>query len=329
MSEFDKDNLIENGHEYTYMMTVSGRASDKEFLVNPPLKNVISVEVVQARIPLSEYTIEDDRDTLVISQDISGETVTESFELPKQNYSPGSLCDIVGKLMETVTMDITMIERSPIGTFFMHSTLGPFKIHGSSTCWYPMGLHDSVDISSTPVTDLNGLVTHIIEFPNRYDLVVSDVVLLQAGDLDTSITRGKTGSHFLPLAEFFLASPGMTEQYSNMDTPYRYFSPVASLDKLNLSFTRESEHNGKVERIPYLFRGIKWYLKLAIKTTEFKPKPIELAQTGGDVPTLGKQRLIIQSKNFADNIPTIGSGMSIDPGEYTYLPMASNQIDYS
>ena len=73
MSDFDTKTLTKYGKEYTYMLTISGRNSDKLVKIEPPLKNVTSVEIVQARVPMTEYTIEYDRNILSITQeDISG-----------------------------------------------------------------------------------------------------------------------------------------------------------------------------------------------------------------------------------------------------------------
>lgn len=327
MAEFDKQLLAENGEELTYMITVNGRQDTKEVEILPPLKNVTSVEVIQARVPLSEYTIEYDRNKLVLYYDGAPHTIV----LPDQDYSPDSISEIVNTLMPA--SGITMDQRPNVGKFYMQSVTKAFSVLGTTTCHYPLGLPDAEDISSQELVDASGGVVHYLEFPNRYDLVVSDVVLLQSGDIDTSLTRGNTATNFVPLAEFFLASPGMNDQYSNMDTPYRYFSPIASLDRLNLSFTRSSEYNKETKQVPYNFRGIRWYLKLAIKTKQFKPKPA--LQPGGIDPKIAtksgskvKKSTGIRDKSKGIIVPGLGSGMTIDTESYDYLPMASNSSEY-
>ena len=317
MAEYDTQLLAENGIERTYMLTVNGRTSGKEVEILPPLKNVTSVEVVQARVPLSEYTIESDRNALVLeyADPEDATTVTVPVVLPEQNYSPDSLCQMVNELI--TSSGITMHHIPTVGKFYMSSD-GAFAITEATTCHYPLGLPDHERRESKLDT---GSGDYFLMFENRFDLVVSDVVLLNSGDIDTSLTRGNTASNFLPLAEFFLASPGMNDQYSNMDTPYRYFSPIASLDKLNLSFSRGSEQNGTTEQVPYNFRGIRWYVKLAIKTKEFKPKSV--AQPGSAAQSTG-----IHDKSKGLVISGLGSGMTTE-SSYTYLPMAANVSEYS
>uniref|UniRef100_A0A6C0KCY1 Uncharacterized protein n=1 Tax=viral metagenome TaxID=1070528 RepID=A0A6C0KCY1_9ZZZZ len=333
MADFDTNRLEKNGKEFTYMMTINGRDSSKVVKIEPPLKNVTSVEIVQARVPMSEYTIEYDRNILSILQNEN----TVEITLPSQNYSPKLMSKMVNLLGENLGLNITMQEIDNQGKFMILSTDSAFSITDGTTCHYPIGLPDGKTLES--VYDANGgdgTPTWFIEFPNRYDLVVSDVILLSCEDLDTSITRGRNSDNFLKLAEFFLQSPGMTENYSNMPIPYRHFAnPIASLEKMDLKFTRESEHGEVVDRLPYNFRGIKWYLKVAIKTKEYGSAPeFPEAPPPGLDPPAGEfisGSTGIRPKEGEIFIPTLGSGSYLprNSDEYTFMPMASNSSDYS
>ena len=63
--EMDLTRLYDEGKEYTYIMTLSGITNNHSVSVSPSFNNVISVEIVQARMPFTEYTMEPDRNTLI------------------------------------------------------------------------------------------------------------------------------------------------------------------------------------------------------------------------------------------------------------------------
>jgi len=336
MAEFDVNLLSTHGTEYTYMLTLSGTSPNPIIDIAPALKNVVSVEVVQARIPMSEYTIEDDRDRIWIR---TGETDYE-LVLPSKDYSPVSIAGMINILFAQQNIPLTMTELDGYGKFII---TGPvqFTVLSATTAWYAVGLYDTINSSSSvvndgsgnPVQDADGYDVHALTFPNRYDLVVSDVILLNCKELDTTINRGRNSSNFLPLAEFFLTAPGMTEQYYQITTPYRYFSPISSIEKLSMSFSRESEQLGLVNRMKYNFRGIKWYIKLAIKTKEFSsiPPTIDSAPSTTPAPTKGKAKASASKKKSAATkftVSSMGSGMS-SSRSYEFIPMASNTSEYT
>ena len=53
--------LEKNGDIRNHFLFLKGVDSEKIFDINPPLKNVIGLEVNSALIPRSEYTIEENR----------------------------------------------------------------------------------------------------------------------------------------------------------------------------------------------------------------------------------------------------------------------------
>lgn len=340
MAEFDVNLLSTQGTEYTYMLTLSGTSPNPIIDIAPALKNVVSVEVVQARIPMSEYTIEDDRDRIWIR--VGGASVFTDYELvlPSKDYSPVTIAGMINILLDQQEIRLTMTELDGYGKFVITGFV-QFTILSATTAWYALGLYDTINSSSSvvndgsgnPVTDADGNDLHTLEFPNRYDLIVSDVILLNCQELDTIINRGRNSSNFLGLAEFFLQAPGMTEQYYQITTPYRYFSPISSIDKLSLRFSRESEQMGLVNRMNYNFRGIKWYIKLAIKTKEFSsiPPTIDSAPSTTPAPTKGKAKASASKKKSAATkftVSSMGSGMS-SSRSYEFIPMASNTSEYT
>lgn len=316
------------------MLALSGTSSNPTIDIAPALKNVVSVEVVQARIPMSEYTIEDDRDKIYIR---TGGTDYE-LVLPSKDYSPSGISGMINILLEQQAIPLVMTELDGYGKFIITGSK-EFAILNTTTAWYALGLYDTMTSSSSvvndgsenPVLDADGNNVYALEFPNRYDLVVSDVILLNCKELDTTINRGRNSSNFLPLAEFFLQAPGMTEQYYQITTPYRYFSPISSIDKLSLRFSRESEQMGLVNRMNYNFRGIKWYIKLAIKTKEFSSIPPAIVSEPATTPAPTSATASASKKKSAATkftVSSMGSGMS-NSRSYEFMPMASNTSEYT
>ena len=127
-------------------------------------------------------------------------------------------------------------------------------------------------IDST-VTTTGYQYKHTFRCPNRYDLIVSDIVKLECKELDNDLNRGKQARSVMPLGEFFLSSPGMNESTFQKDIPDRPMAP-RTLNQLNFSFTRDStstkeaDETGDINRKPYNFRGVRWFIKLAVKTLE-------------------------------------------------------------
>ena len=62
--EMDLSRLYNEGERYTYLLTITGKTNNHTLKITPGFNNVTSVEIVEARIPFTEYTIEQDRNTI-------------------------------------------------------------------------------------------------------------------------------------------------------------------------------------------------------------------------------------------------------------------------
>ena len=89
----DLRKLYKEGKEYTYLLTVSGKTNNVAVNVNPGFKNVTSVEVVQARIPFTEYTIEEDRNQIYCTVTQGATTETFAITLATRDYTNDDLIE--------------------------------------------------------------------------------------------------------------------------------------------------------------------------------------------------------------------------------------------
>ena len=89
--------LYREGKEYTYLVTAKGKENNHSITISPGFENVTSVEVVQARIPFTEYTIEPDRNTFVYKVG-TGDVRTITF--PTQIYDNFTLVDMFNALVK-------------------------------------------------------------------------------------------------------------------------------------------------------------------------------------------------------------------------------------
>jgi len=207
-----------------------------------------------------------------------------------------------------------------------------FRILPETTAFYPLGLgylQESVDSVDDTVggsyNDFPTVVDSVISTktyqsvfrcPNRFDLVVSDIVRLECEDLDSDLNRGKSAKSVMPLGEFFLSSPGMNESTFQKDIPDRPMVP-RTLNNLQFKFTRDSlstdkeDEEGGGEKVEYNFRGVRWFIKLAVKTLEIpnvmqgfyknketKPTEVKLSNSKVAVQTLNKGVSSMQTSNI-------------------------------
>jgi len=382
----DLRKLYKEGKEYTYLLTVSGKTNNVAVNITPGFKNVTSVEVVQARIPFTEYTIESDRNT-IYGEILDGATWHKfSITLTTRDYTNDDLIEEfnawtkaqTGTLIKLQTLKLD--EEEGTGKFFFYTlswdstTQSPgtnisdgtnpqFKIHATTTAFYPLGLSTKIggateDLSSgafTPRKVLNSTVQdtggyeQAILCPFRYDLVVSDLISLRCQELDGLLNRGHESSNIMPMGEFFLASPGMNESTFQKAIPDRPIAPPIEINTMSLRFTRENTGSDVGTIMDYNFRGVKWFLKIAIKTLEVpsqsaidgslnKPSGPLIDETTYDMSGLiegfkntpGARRTIQTTPS-----PGVSSMMSRHDGrsggmsqQFTYLPSAANGGDY-
>tara|TARA_X000001036_G_scaffold127399_1_gene120565 strand:+ start:18067 stop:19257 length:1191 start_codon:yes stop_codon:yes gene_type:complete len=314
----DIGKLYKEGKEYTYLLTIAGKDSKLPVHIEPPFKNVVSVEVVQARIPFTEYTIERDRNTVNYSVTRAGTTTDGSILLAERDYTNDELMEEFNARAKLLSSPINLIrlgEEEGTGKFFFytirydssnasggyqgsetdfnHQDCPIFTIKATTNAYYPLGLSKNLSISdfkaksevyrvvvngvdttnsNTPENTSNangGNYKYSVRCPYRYNLVVSDLVVLRCDELDSRLNREQTGAHIMPLAEFFLSSPGMNESTFQKAIPDRPIAPPIPLSHLSLRFTRENSGSDIGQVMDYDFRGIRWFIKIAVKTLEF------------------------------------------------------------
>lgn len=277
--------LFRKGKEHTYFQLIQGTGSEMIVQFEEPYKNVVSVEVVHARVPFTEYTIEPDRKDIYIEYNGSSHNIS----MPVKDYSNSDIYETFNTEAAAINLPIRMDEEDDTGFFFFYDSTADnngyaWSILVSTTCLIPLGLGQTYMtsvLSSTATMTLNGTeYNHVIRCPYRYDLVVSDVLYLNCPELEPHINRGRQSSHHIttlnslvsrhtlqPLATFIHSSPGINEQDYRQEIPSRRFHPIASLEKMTLRYSRDSGNITK-PTTAYNFRGIRWCLKIAVKTRE-------------------------------------------------------------
>lgn len=324
----DVDTLMKKGTEYTYFDVVQGTSNEVSVVFDEPFKNVVSVEIVQAQIPFTEYTIEHDRNHLSLEyQDGGGNWNSISVTLYNQDYSSTTLITAINEGLSANNSNIQIAKYDPTSTFYFSGDT-PFRIKETTTCLTPLGLGEALSRPIESTTEipshisslLPGSATHVILCPFKWDLIPSNVLYIHSPELDPYINRGRASSHKVirsgtdssvtrhtlqPLATFmYTVNIDVQEKHYSQSIPYRKFAPVAILDQLTLRFYRDTSNLSR-EVTPFDFKGLKWCLKLAIVTREMdswsyqdQPPPPPLINTDIDVKNqlnLGNTERIAQS----------------------------------
>uniref|UniRef100_A0A6C0F9E0 Uncharacterized protein n=1 Tax=viral metagenome TaxID=1070528 RepID=A0A6C0F9E0_9ZZZZ len=291
------ETLYKDGKEYTYLLTITGKDSEESVTISPGFENVVSVEVVQARIPFTEYTIESDRNTV----NFTVNSTTFSITFPTQDYNNDTLMEMFNakaKRLGNWGQTIRLGEEEGTGKYFFytvrhngsgetvipedpdHNDCASFTILPTTTAFYPLGIYkklgeaplsSSDDVTLTTVVNSalsDKIYRRLLRCPYRYDLIVGDIVMLRCPELDSYLNRGHESDNVMPLGEFFLSSPGMNESTFQKDIPDRPIAPPMSLNTLTLQFQRDNAGSNVNEKVNYNFRGVRWFIKVAIKTLE-------------------------------------------------------------
>ena len=117
------ETLYKDGKEYTYLLTITGKDSEESVTISPGFENVVSVEVVQARIPFTEYTIESDRNTVNFTVDNESGVVT----FPTQDYNNDTLMEMFNaqaKALGAWGQTIRLGEEEGTGKYFFYTVRG-------------------------------------------------------------------------------------------------------------------------------------------------------------------------------------------------------------
>jgi len=291
------ETLYKDGKEYTYLLTITGKDSEESVTISPGFENVVSVEVVQARIPFTEYTIESDRNTVNFTVNSN----TFSITFPTQDYNNDTLMEMFNakaKVLGNWGQTIRLGEEEGTGKYFFYTvacnasgqmtseetddaSCASFTILPTTTAFYPLGLYKKLGESPLSSSATDTIITTVVNStlsgktykkllrcPYRYDLIVGDIVMLRCPELDSYLNRGHESDNVMPLGEFFLSSPGMNESTFQKDIPDRPIAPPMSLNTLSLQFQRDNAGSNVSEKVNYNFRGVRWFIKVAIKTLE-------------------------------------------------------------
>ena len=309
-SNLELSQLYKEGKEYTYLLSVSGTTNEHVVDVSPGFKNIVSAEVVQSHIPFTEYNIEEDRNTI----DYKVGLHTGKIVLPIGNYTADSLISAIEKIASDIEPSpafapgstiidkadrLRLGEEADTGRFFFYTlddgedTFGvgfEFNIEKTSTALYPLGLSRSEQqynssgqknirtTSGDLTTDSYGKAVFC---ENRYDLSsTSDPLTITCKEIDREVKRGYNDNSVIPLAEIFLGTVGSMDLNQKL-LPDRPINPPLTLNRLTLNFNRPDRSNNNNNLRPYKFRGVRWYLKLAIKTLEM-PSSIEAINKAPD-----------------------------------------------
>ena len=306
-SNLELSQLYKEGKEYTYLLSVSGTTNEHVVDVSPGFKNIVSAEVVQSHIPFTEYNIEEDRNTIDYKVvDVLSVSYTGKIVLPIGNYTATSLISAIHKIASgavtpsgsniTSTANTLRLDEEPdTGRFFFYTLDSSsatetaysggleFNIEKTSTALYPLGLSrseqqynssGSKDIRTTSGDLATVPYGHAVFCENRYDLSsTSDPLTITCEEIDRELKRGYNDKSVIPLAEIFLGITGGMDLNQKI-VPDRPINPPLTLSRFTLRFNRPDRSNDAGNLRLYKFRGVRWYLKLAIKTLEM-PSSIE------------------------------------------------------
>ena len=116
--------LEKNGDIRNHFLFLKGVESEKIFDINPPLKNVIGLEVNSALIPRSEYTIEENRNVFEYYVDGDKQEIT----IPIGDYT---LTDLITDINTAAGGAITLTVNSATSTISVTGTGTSLVVSGN------------------------------------------------------------------------------------------------------------------------------------------------------------------------------------------------------
>ncbi|AOM63350.1 hypothetical protein [Heterosigma akashiwo virus 01] len=235
------------------IISINSDENNYTFTFEQPVPNVISVEIIRAKVPSSEYTFEETRNNFYYNGNF--------YSFPVRNFASSELISWV----ETKIPGLDVSERTRTGAFLFSSS-SAFTLKGG-TAYKQLGLvKDVLYTSSASGTN------HVIESPKRFDLIGTDVVYVYLEEIDSQINKG---IGFMHLGELYLQGLGVTTFQQLYNVPTRWFQPISQLTKLTLRFYRDYER-----KYPYQFRGIEWYLQVRVQNIEVGKNWSEISDVG-------------------------------------------------
>jgi hypothetical protein len=281
MSIEDVYYLKNNSMKQNYSFLVD--SNDRNLLINPepneyiveftqPFKNVIGLEIVDASIPRTMYSIDKYNNILyfaITDEDININTLFTKIEISIGNYELLSFIKEFNSLLEEYNITIESVSNPPnllnkirfisnnafildMNKSTLRHTLGfnlPQTIQTNhrivenifktnETCRY---FHSKIDLNNIHTIESNGII----------DLIGEKYIILQCPEIEShSTTSLSYSAHTLGLAKFRLGLVGYNDANVSFNkTKIREFHPIGKLTKITLRFIT-SEGN------LYDFKGI-------------------------------------------------------------------------
>lgn len=278
--------LKENCTKESYIFVVDSKDRDKEVYPSPneyaikfssPFKNVYSLEILDASIPRTHYTIEDTNNKLYYNID-GGDYKLITIDIG--NYSHLSMIEELNNKFESNISVSNLSSPADKRNQYIFSSTKPFSFDiKNSTIGDILGFeeYNNVvnDLSYTKgsnnqiFSSVNNSNTHTIIPPGMYSFVGDRYVMLKCKEIEDHLFHSRSFEKYsLGLAKFKLGVFGYgDERFDFSNIPPREFHPLGKLDFLTFRFE-------KPDGTLYNFRGINHTLTVVIRYYVNKPMSI-------------------------------------------------------
>ena len=267
MSIEDIDYMRQNSFKQNYQFLINSKDRDHIEYPHPnrynitftePFKNVFSLEVVDASIPRTMFSIDKYNNSLFIK---SGETYSE-YIIPPADYDITSLIAKINTTISGIGIKIESVSNPPdLQSTIRFISSSPFVMDmGRSTIASSLGFALTQNVSTGKFkyipensNDPNKfrlfhsifdetLLTNVVEAPGIVDLVGEKYIILHVPEIEEHSTVSLSYSRYsLGLAKFRLGVVGYN--YDNLSISKiepREFHPIGKLSKLTFEFRTAS-----------------------------------------------------------------------------------------
>lgn len=291
----DISKFIENGEIESHAVVIDSADRDRtkydkpnhyRVIFDDPYLNVVSVEILDAYIPLRKLDNEIETLSFRYSTADGGGDVFQDIAIEYQEFSAASL---IHYFNQTLGGTINLFERqievkrastasSSIGTtttsifkfgFYSDSSFSIDATEFSNTELERYGLTKKIHTSELVTdTQLPGDVQKYVVYASfRYNFVPDLYINVFCDEIDTMVNRGKSNPQTMSFGRITIggnrSNNYANQDFDNMAFPPRYFHPVAKLSALTLSFRKK---NGDL----YDFQGLNHVLTLLIRSIVIK-----------------------------------------------------------
>ena len=149
--------LEKNGSESHHFLFVCGNTNQKTIQLDPPLKNVIGVEVNSALIPRSEYTIEDGRN--VFYYNYNGQD--KEIQIENADYNLIELLNTINYSINEESIPIVLYEDEDTKRICASGSGTSFTVYSKGGLNKMLGFHypTHADFSVNGVSRMNNVTT--------------------------------------------------------------------------------------------------------------------------------------------------------------------------